>query len=849
MKVLKWIFIFLIILILAIITGLAYRAAIVQSLLPLLAEEKLYQAGIRLQQLKIDKIGGHQTQISSLIFNLNPVDQTASSAVYQVRVKGIKLQYSNQDLFIAAQGKVVIDKIMIRDLQITKLTTPKKTFSSLTSGMAVAGNASVPADKSRQNVPASIKPSTNKIVAKKRPLVSQSVVLRQLFRQFQTNWREKIPFKQLYIDTLQLHGNPFKGFNNRRISLDFHKIETAKENTELSLRLNIPDLPEELTVKISSANTISINLDQSRTALLHIILSDKVIRAEYQLNIQKIIKLLQKLDFMDIKNSRLSAGRKEQVTKEQITKERVTKKQVAAFIIDPISGKITLPVAMLLQDGMPPKNQRINNADKNIIREKQSARKELALVTLTGNQIRWQGGGVEHPEASFIFNINALKNGSQIVLHRGSFIRYKKLDIDDTQIKNAVIKLYGNIDINPANEKNAAYGSDTAFAINIASRSILALQRFTNGRLIQLKGRDVILHITKANEKIKFNGHLFSAELPAKFSFNGSHNIQHNHGMLTIDTDREIKLSADSDRLSRLVKPWPYLVDIISGRVALHASMQWWANKPFQLSTRLQMKNVGGFYQQIVFSGLNTVQNFNILPVLQTVKSMPEKRIGHTGLIRLKHLDSGVLISNIHLQLVLNHEKKYYLPVITLHNLEGHIFDGRFYSRKITLDFNHPVNRFTLKIRNINLASIARSQPLPGLSVDGKLDGVLPIELNQQGIYIHQGYFDNAGRKGYIRYQPKTGKGQISTSPLSTIVLKALRDFRYSKLAANLSYTPDGRMSAALHLAGVSPELGKNQRVKLNINTQQNIKDLLKSLRYTQGLNDSIDAAVRKKYH
>jgi len=157
---------------------------------------------------------------------------------------------------------------------------------------------------------------------------------------------------------------------------------------------------------------------------------------------------------------------------------------------------------MLLQDGMPPKNQRINNADKNIIREKQSARKELALVTLTGNQIRWQGGGVEHPEASFIFNINALKNGSQIVLHRGSFIRYKKLDIDDTQIKNAVIKLYGNIDINPANEKNAAYGSDTAFAINIASRSILALQRFTNGRLIQLKGRDVILHITKANEKI-----------------------------------------------------------------------------------------------------------------------------------------------------------------------------------------------------------------------------------------------------------------------------------------------------------------------------------------------------------
>jgi len=807
MKVLTWISVFLIILILAIFSGWAYRTTIIQSLLPLLAKEKLYQTGIRLEQFKIDKIGVHQTQISSLIFNLNPVGQATSAVAYRVEIKGIRLQYSNKNLFSSGWSKAFVDKIIIRNLQITELPVIKNT--------------------------------SNKVTAKKRNPVSPSVVLSQWFRQFQSNWREKIPFKQLYIDTLQLHGKPFKGFNNQRISLDFHKIARTKENPDLLLRLKIPSLSEKLIVNISSANIISINLGQSRTALLRIIPGEKVIRAEYQLNIQKIIKLLQRLGFIDITNSRLAVGKK----------RHAIKKQAKAFIIYPLRGRITIPVTMLLQNGMPCKDRRVNDAGKKNIRKKRFGHKEPALFTLTSNRISWQGGGVEDPEATFVFDLRALKNGLQISLHPNSFIRYKKLNIGDTQIKNAPVSLHGSINLNPVNGNNSQYSNDVAFTIDLAGKSVQILQHFTDGKLIQIKARNVILHVTKTDEKIKFNGHLFSAELPAKFNVNGSQNIQHNHGMLMLGTDRAINLSAVSDRLSRLIRPWPYPADIISGTVAFHTSMQWWANKPFQLSTRLQMKNAGGFYQQMVFSGLNTVQDLNLLPVLQTVKSVPGKRIGHTGLIRLEHLDSGILISNIHLQLALNHEENFYLPVITLHNLEGHIFDGNFYSRKITLNFNHTVNRFTLKIRNINLATIARSQPLPGLSVDGKLNGVLPIELNRRGVYIHQGYFDNAGRKGYIRYQPKIGKGQISTSPLSTIVLKALRDFRYSKLSADLSYTPDGSMSAALHLSGISPGLGKNRQVKLNINTQQNIKDLLKSLRYTQGLNDSIDAVVRKKYH
>jgi hypothetical protein len=51
-----------------------------------------------------------------------------------------------------------------------------------------------------------------------------------------------------------------------------------------------------------------------------------------------------------------------------------------------------------------------------------------------------------------------------------------------------------------------------------------------------------------------------------------------------------------------------------------------------------------------------------------------------------------------------------------------------------------------------------------------------------------------------------------------------------------------------LQLKGTSPELDTRRPVHLNINTEQNLLSLLKSLRYAQGVSESIDQKVRRQY-
>ena len=103
-------------------------------------------------------------------------------------------------------------------------------------------------------------------------------------------------------------------------------------------------------------------------------------------------------------------------------------------------------------------------------------------------------------------------------------------------------------------------------------------------------------------------------------------------------------------------------------------------------------------------------------------------------------------------------------------------------------------------------------------------------------------------RNGSIRYNPAAGTEQLKQNPITGIALDALRDFRYSHLSAGVNFTPDGRLTINLQLKGTSPELDTSRPVHLNINTEQNLLSLLKSLRYAQGVSEKIDNKVRQLY-
>ena len=127
--------------------------------------------------------------------------------------------------------------------------------------------------------------------------------------------------------------------------------------------------------------------------------------------------------------------------------------------------------------------------------------------------------------------------------------------------------------------------------------------------------------------------------------------------------------------------------------------------------------------------------------------------------------------------------------------------------------------------------------------------GRLPLTINADGISISGGSINSVSPGGTIHYAPEGGTGALqNTAPQMQLMLQALRDFRYDRFSAETHYSPDGNLLLQMRLEGKSPHIDNNRPIHLNINLEQNILSLLKSLRYTDGLNKALDKRVRDHF-
>ena len=359
----------------------------------------------------------------------------------------------------------------------------------------------------------------------------------------------------------------------------------------------------------------------------------------------------------------------------------------------------------------------------------------------------------------------------------------------------------------------------------------------SQSRVFQVK--DVAARIAANAKIIKVSGDFSPALAPGEFEFVLDHNLSRDYGKLSIKPLKPLDLNAENNKLSSLLVPWPYPFDLLSGKIKLSSDASWSQKGDFSLSTTINFDNTGGNVGKLLFSGLSFDQELEILPKLHTISA---------GKITLKHVDTGVIANNISADLKLNTESTDFLPQVIVHNLTGEIFGGAFSANNIVYDLNNSTNSFKIKATNIDLAEIVKTQQLDGIVATGRIDGIIPVEINENGVFIQDGAFINDVRNGTIRYNPATGTEQLKQNPITGIALDALRDFRYSHLSAGVNFTPDGRLTINLQLKGTSPELDTNRPVHLNINTEQNLLSLLKSLRFAQGVSEKIDDKVRRLY-
>ena len=448
-----------------------------------------------------------------------------------------------------------------------------------------------------------------------------------------------------------------------------------------------------------------------------------------------------------------------------------------------------------------------------------------STVTAKTDKLIYQSYKLDNFAINLVIS-NATSNPfQQSTIQNGSYINFDNFKYGNFTLTKTHVNIAG--ELTTAND-NWNYKAD------FKSNSLTAAYQ---SQVIQLE--DIVAGIIADPEKLKINGNFSPATLPGQFAFTLDNDFTKKQGHLAITQSEPVNLNADNGKLSQLFTPWPYSFDLLAGNLILASHAAWSKNDEFRLTAMINIEDAGGNYNEFLLSGLSLTHELEILPELHSISA---------GKINLKHLDSGIIISNISTNLNVKTVSTGTKPQLSVQDLYGELFGGSFSADDFVFDLNQNKNNFKIKAKNIDLAKIVETQQLEDILITGRVDGIIPVEINEQGIFIEDGALINDVRAGTIRYNPGTGTEQLKKNPLTGIALDALKDFRYSQLTAGVNFTPEGTLTVDLKLKGTSPELDTDRPVHLNINTEQNLIALLKSLRFSQGISENIDKKVRHQY-
>ena len=262
--------------------------------------------------------------------------------------------------------------------------------------------------------------------------------------------------------------------------------------------------------------------------------------------------------------------------------------------------------------------------------------------------------------------------------------------------------------------------------------------------------------------------------------------------------------------------------------------MEW--EKILKSELVIQLDKLGGYYNKMTFSGLSSKLELVMDKSIATSK---------TAQVHVDLLDIGFPVENIDARFTLAPHPGAVLPVLRVQKVKAQLLGGSAHTGSFELDFARDSNAFVVQLEHIGLSEIMQLEQQEGLEGSGILDGHIPVTLTHEGIAVADGELSARAPGGVIRYTPTQKVTALAqTNPSVNLVVDALSNFQYQVMKVNSDYKPKGDLNLRVHLEGKNPDWQKGQPLHLNLNLQENIPVLLRSLQ----LSDEISERVRKHY-
>jgi hypothetical protein len=312
-----------------------------------------------------------------------------------------------------------------------------------------------------------------------------------------------------------------------------------------------------------------------------------------------------------------------------------------------------------------------------------------------------------------------------------------------------------------------------------------------------------------------------------------------------------IRFEAPRVVLSKLVTPWAYPFDISRGEVSSDVDVNWTGDpRQFDEALAIQqgrvtvsMSQLDGRYQTYEVRGLSTNTTLQINGTESL--SMPEP-----ARVNVASVKGPVEVTKVSCEVQVGKVEwtdPSTIAWVELRHLRAGLFGGQIVSEGLRYDPTQPTHRLTLQLHEFDVQKLLNLEQQKGLEGTGILDGTLPMVLSVKGVVVQDGSVEARPPGGVIRYRPVTAAGQSVSSLNSNMetVLQALSDFHYNVLAMSVQYQEDGNLLLNSRLEGQNPGWQNGRPVHFNLNVQENIPALLKTLetvtRVEEALTERLD--------
>ena len=336
-----------------------------------------------------------------------------------------------------------------------------------------------------------------------------------------------------------------------------------------------------------------------------------------------------------------------------------------------------------------------------------------------------------------------------------------------------------------------------------------------------------MLHDSEVSIKLEPVGFYRNGTVSAK------HNIDSRAGRLSIN---DTSVSFETKSLSNRITPWPADRDLIAGIATLGLDANWTqenSSLEFDAQTTISFTDLAGYYADTAFTGLSTQ--------LKVAYHSPTGIVAKPSTIGVALIETGLLIENLSAAYTLDPNTM----SVDVRNLQMSALGGVVQADPFSFHTDRDRNTLTLKAESIDLTELLSLNEFETIEVSGSIGATLPVTIEGETVTIEDGSLTGDQAGGVIRYLPAKEPDESDASPIG-LASRALSNFEFDSLTSDVNLTKEGDLNLKLQLTGRNPDLDEKRPVVLNLGVENNIPQMLKSLRAARAVEAILEERLNR---